>query len=213
MIEHGKKLAKIIPKHTCYIEVCDSDLSLILYKQQSKVNVYNDFYHGYSCLFSTLRFKSMFEKFYDLLPIVNVYSSDVLNRGLRYTYEMHLKSAIRYCLTARAFDLNVDESEKQIFERVKKLHEAFIDVELECRLYDKLFEDRDGKESLFYINITSELWTNWYLDMWRLILSNCMGKFILVCSRTIDKFDVFNKVSIDIPYKVFTNYEVGYYDK
>jgi len=60
-----KKLLPLIPKHHTYVEVFGGAANLLLAKDPSPVEVYNDIDSGLVNFFRVLRDKNKFQKFYE----------------------------------------------------------------------------------------------------------------------------------------------------
>ncbi len=166
------KLLPLIPKHHTYVEVFGGAANLLLAKDPSPVEVYNDIDSGLVNFFRVLRDKNKFQKFYEQVVLMP-YSREEYYECLETwdKEEDDVQMAVKWFVVARqsfsgkfgdGWSYAVICSSKGMAGRVSswfssiellpEVSERFLRVQIEHNDFRKILKAYDTEETFFYLD-------------------------------------------------------------
>jgi len=167
-----KKLLPLIPKHHTYVEVFGGAANLLLAKDPSPVEVYNDIDSGLVNFFRVLRDKNKFQKFYEQVVLMP-YSREEYNE-CRETWDKEeddVQMAVKWFVVARqsfsgkfgsSWGYAVTNSVRGMADPVSKywgaidmlpeVAERLLRVQIEHNDFRKILKAYDTENTFFYLD-------------------------------------------------------------
>jgi len=167
-----KKLLPLIPKHHTYVEVFGGAANLLLAKEPSAVEVYNDIDSGLVNFFRVIRDKDKFKRFYEQVMLIPYsreefyYCTDTWRDE-----EDDILRAVKWFVAARqsfggklggSWGYGVTASSKGMAHRVSawfssiellpEVSERFLRVQIEHNDFRKILKAYDTEETFFYLD-------------------------------------------------------------
>lgn len=214
-----KELVKMMPTHKNYIEVFAGALWVLLEKEPSKLEIFNDI-HGdlinfYRVIQDKDKYKELINKIYftpssrelfdeyDKNLFLGDYKDDV-ERAFYFYYILKLTFGGNIHRKKRTFAIHKDGrkliNRDKFIDEFIQLHERLKHCYIESKDYKYILERYDSKESLFfcdppYLGSTEDLYSkgfdeNEYVKL-KNILSNLQGSFILTTKKSDFTVDLF----------------------
>ena len=166
------KLLPLIPKHHTYVEVFGGAANLLLAKEPSAVEVYNDIDSGLVNFFRVIRDKDKFNRFYEQVMLIP-YSREEFYycRDTWRDEEDDILRAVKWFVAARqnfsgqlgtGWGYNVMWSSKCMakivsdwfssIELLPEVSERFLRVQIEHNDFRKILKAYDTEETFFYLD-------------------------------------------------------------
>ena len=171
----AKKLLPLVPKHRIYVEVFGGGASLLLSKEPSLVEVYNDLDAGLVNLFRVIRDPDLFAEFHRRVQLIPY------SRGEFYRYRElwwsgqapadPVENAVAFFVIARqsfgglfgrSWSMSVSASRRGMASTVSRwlsaidllpeVAERFLRVQIECLDWRRLLPIYDTAETFFYLD-------------------------------------------------------------
>ena len=166
------KLLPLIPKHHTYVEVFGGAANLLLAKEPSPVEVYNDIDSGLVNFFRVIRDKDKFQRFYEQITLMPHSREEFLYcRDTWENEEDDVIRAVKWFVVARqsfsgkhgaGWGYAVTESSKGMSKRVSgwlssiellpEVSERFLRVQIEHNDFRKILKAYDTEETFFYLD-------------------------------------------------------------
>lgn len=162
------KLLPLIPPHDIYVEVFGGGASLLLAKEPSKLEVYNDLDSGLVNLFRVLRDPEKFERFHRLVSLTPfsreefyIYRKnwnepeDDVERAHRFFVVARMSfsgifgNSWHYSLTSRA---KATSAYLSAIDMLPEIHRRIMPVQIEHDDFRKIIERYDTPETFFYLD-------------------------------------------------------------
>ena len=162
----SRKLVKLIPDHTCYVEAFGGAANLLLRKPKSKVEIYNDIDNALFDFFSLLQRPADFELFHYKLQITP-YSRKVYESFLDTWHlqtEMEERVYRWYVCMSLSFGGKMghgwgfakSKCEARAFrgriEKMPEFAERFLSVNIDCKPWESILKDYDSPDTFFYLD-------------------------------------------------------------
>jgi len=166
------KLLPLIPKHKIYVEPFGGGANLLIAKEPSLVEVYNDLDEGLVNFFRVLRDKDKFQKFYEQI-VLTPYSRKEFYY-CRETWQSEtddVMRAVKWFVMARqsfsgdiygGWSYSIEQSARGMSSAVSKwlntiemlpeICERLLRVQIECNDFRKVMETYDTPETFFYLD-------------------------------------------------------------
>jgi DNA adenine methylase len=170
-----KKLIPLVPKHRIYVEVFGGGASLLLAKEPSLVEVYNDLDAGLVNMFRVIRDPDLFTEFHRRVQLIPY------SRGEFYRYrelwrsgrglDDPVENAVAFFVLARqnfggrfgnSWGVAVTQSSRGMASEVSswlsaidllpEVAERFLRVQIECLDWRRLLPIYDTEETFFYLD-------------------------------------------------------------
>ena len=166
------KLLPLIPKHHTYVEVFGGAANLLLAKEPSPVEVYNDIDSGLVNFFRVIRDKDKFKRFYEQVVLIP-YSreeyyycrdtwrdegDDVLRAvkwfvAARQNFSGHLGGSWGYAVTASSRGMAQTTSKYlSTIEMLPEISKRLMMVQIEYGDFRKVIKTFDTEETFFYLD-------------------------------------------------------------
>jgi len=166
------KLLPLIPKHHTYVEVFGGAANLLLAKEPSPVEVYNDIDSGLVNFFRVIRDKDKFQRFYEQITLMPHSREEFLYcRDTWENEEDDVIRAVKWFVVARqsfsgkhgaGWGYAVTESGKGMAKNVSswfsgiellpEVSERFLRVQIEHNDFRKILKAYDTEETFFYLD-------------------------------------------------------------
>jgi len=166
------KLLPLIPKHHTYVEVFGGAANLLLAKEPSPVEVYNDIDSGLVNFFRVIRDKDKFKRFYEQVMLIPYSREEYYYcRDTWRDEEDDVLRAVKWFVAARqdfsgqlggSWAYAVTKSSKGMVERVSswlssidllpEVSERFLRVQIEHNDFRKILKAYDTEETFFYLD-------------------------------------------------------------
>ncbi len=164
------KLLPLIPRHHIYAEVFGGGASLMMAKQPSNVEVYNDIDLRLTNLFRVLRCQEQFEEFNRLANLTAFSREEFRDAKARLKEGNSVEQAWRFFVTARqsfagnlsAWGYGVTSSARGMagqsskwlstLEMLPEIHARLMRTQIECDDWRKVLRRYDTPETLFYLD-------------------------------------------------------------
>ncbi len=166
------RLLRLIPAHVTYVEVFGGGASLIIGKEPSEVEIYNDIDSGLVNFFRVLREPELFKEFYRRVIFIP-YSREEFE-FCKYTWEDvedRVERAVRWYTVARQSFSGVfgkgwgysrtstsggmamkSRAWLSALELLPSIHERLMRVQIENRDFRKILESFDSIKTFFYLD-------------------------------------------------------------
>ena len=170
-----KKLIPLVPKHRIYVEVFGGVASLLLAKEPSLVEVYNDIDAGLVNLFRVIRDPDLFTEFHRRVQLIP-YSRGEFNRYRELWWSGRglddpVENAVAFFVLARqnfrglfgdSWGMSVSSSSRGMASTVSSwlsaidllpaVAERFLRVQIECLDWRRILPLYDTEETFFYLD-------------------------------------------------------------
>ena len=166
------KLLPLIPKHHTYVEVFGGAANLLLAKEPSPVEVYNDIDSGLVNFFRVIRDKDKFKRFYEQVVLIPYSREEYYYcRDTWRDEEDDILRAVKWFVAARqnfsgqlggSWGYAVTASSKGMARRVSdwfssiellpEVSERFLRVQIEHNDFRKILKAYDTEETFFYLD-------------------------------------------------------------
>lgn len=215
-----KKLVSIMPNHTNYIEVFSGALWVLLEKEPSKLEVFNDINGDLINFYMVIKDENSCNELINRIyytpssrELFNIFDEDFkvnkiiddIERAMRFYYILKLCFSGNIHREKRSFVIDMDGRKKINRDRFPQefiqLHERIKHCYIERNDYKYILNKYDHKDSLFfcdppYLDSTEDLYSgDFNEDEYRVLkdkLMNLKGKFILTVKNSEFVNDLFS---------------------